>query len=87
MTSQSVRLNGSEEEQDLNHDQDTQGRPEGVEPNKELQSVAELRDHSPCVEVEEGGGIRRMRNSSSSSSSSSSGTSSDATGQSIYIIS
>ncbi|XP_062251685.1 uncharacterized protein si:dkey-121a11.3 isoform X1 [Platichthys flesus] len=78
MTSQSVGLNGSEEEQDLNHDQDTQGRPEGLEPNKELQSVAEPRDQSPCVEVEEGGGIRRMKNSSSSSSS---GTSTEATAE------
>ncbi|XP_069375405.1 uncharacterized protein [Paralichthys olivaceus] len=78
----SVRLNCSEEEQDLMHDQDTRGRPEGVELHKQVRSGVELRDRSPCVDVEEGGGIQRMKNSSSSSSTSSFETSSDATAES-----
>ncbi|XP_071328898.1 uncharacterized protein KIAA1614 homolog isoform X2 [Trachinotus anak] len=71
MMSQSIRLNSIKAEQDLNQDQEEQGRP--TKPHSELRTGAELRVRSPCVE-EVGVVDLRMKNSSSSSSERSSKT-------------
>ncbi|XP_039983819.1 uncharacterized protein si:dkey-121a11.3 isoform X2 [Xiphias gladius] len=70
LMSQSVRLSSTKAGQDLNQDQEEQGRAAAAKPHRELRSGAELKERSPCVE--EGGCVDfRMTNSSSSSERSS----------------